>query len=85
MSLDCPLERIDVGLWECPYCGWTYRGRIAPKRNCPRARDRFIAEIDRLLDMPETPEINAEIDAMADRLICLERRRARRGGCNKRK
>jgi hypothetical protein len=82
--LDCPLEQVADGWWLCPQCGWLYYGPVFPHRNCPEARARVIAEIDRLLALRETPETDAEIDRLADRLTCHELRR-RPVGCRKKR
>ena len=36
---DCPLTQTAPGRWRCPQCGWTYRGPVAPRRNCPKSPD----------------------------------------------
>lgn len=86
--MDCPLERIADSWWLCPACGWLYYGERAPRRNCPKARERIVAEIDRLLAMPgvtgddaETPK-NAEVDRLCSDLLTWEMR-GTKAGCGK--
>ena len=89
--INCPLERIDDPWWLCPQCGWLYYGEKAPRRNCPKARDAMIAEIDRLLELPgatadDSPsQENAKIDRLTERLRFWEKRQRPRGGCSKSK
>lgn len=68
--------------WLCPQCDWLYYGKRAPQRNCPKARDRMIAEIDKKLD--ELTQIEDEIDKLVNRLLCWElQHRPGRKGCGK--
>ena len=93
--INCPLERIAEvpgthdPWWFCPQCGWIYYGEKAPRRNCPKARESMIAEIDRLLELPgatgdsSASEENVAIDRLTERLTYWELRQSKRGGCGK--
>ena len=71
--------------WACVQCGYKYPipSEKPPHRNCGKARERMIAEIDRLMAESPTPETDVEINRVAERLMCWEFRQRKRGGCKK--
>jgi len=78
--IDCRFRQIKPNLWRCRRCGFFYQGALAPSANCPAAHADLIAEIDRLLELPDT---DAEIEKLAKQLRCWEFRPRGSRDCRK--
>jgi rubredoxin len=73
--INCDFTKDTNGLWQCKYCNWIYplKSEKPPRRNCPKAQQQLIAKFDELLLSGN----DREADTIANKLLCLEMRKAK--------